>query len=356
MHADLHFADLEPLLAHLNQEQRPTLTGTAQLDVKAMGTLRRPLLDASLKGSGLTAALGQWPAATNIDIDGALRSGDVELTSLTATWQDATLHLQGSGPFRMIEPWLPAAWGAIQSRPGPARITAEIRDITPAALAPFVKPETLANIDGHLSGRVVVQADCLAAEAWQGDIVLDEADVSLSQVSIRQDDTTRLTLKDGNLRVDTWRWTGPGTTIVAAGGVSFGTRQPRLDAAVDANVDLRTASAFLRPAATGGHADVSVSLAGPLTEPIIEGRVLLLDAEFRMRDPRISRSRDVRGTLWLASGRVWLEQIRGTLNGGPVSIDGTATPRISRGHCSCGHCRPRRGHRIPERASHGSRA
>ena len=322
----LRLVDMAPLLDALPGEA-PVLDGWLTVSARASGELRRPVLEGSVDGTNLSAAVGGVPAASGIDLALSLREGVLTLDRLTGQWQGATVDVNAHGPLRLLDPFLPARWREWLASPaGQAHLSASIRGLTQDALAPFVSPDTLAAVTGRLSLRATLDADRLAPEAWRGDIVFDEAEVSLAQVPIRQLVPTRLTVGDGRLRIDTLTWAGPGSTITAAGGLTWNGGAPRLDAGVDITADLRMASPFLRPAATGGTADVSLSLAGPIASPLLEGRVLLDAAEFRLRDPRVAVT-DVSGTVLLIGDRVQLEGVRGTVNGGALTIAGEARLR-----------------------------
>lgn len=325
--ADL--ADLAPLLGHGQGERRPSLSGQLQVEARARGTVHRPSLEGWVRGQGLSASVEGWPPILNVNVDAALADGLLSLNRLEGIWQEAEVRADARAPLSVFEAWLPASWLTPASSADPARLNLGITGLTAPALAPFVSPSVLANIGGRASLHVALEAPRLTREAWKGELVLDEAELTLAQVPLRQSLPTRLLLSNGRVQVDTWNWEGPGTQLAVVGGVNIGETEVRLDAAVDANIDLRMASAFLRPAATAGRADISVSIGGPVDAPIVEGRVAFSDGEFRSPSPRLAAT-ELRGFLLLIGDDVRLEGVTGQLNGGALTVEGTA--RLNQWH------------------------
>lgn len=325
--AQADLSDLEPLIAHFQEERLPRLEGTLRVDAQATGSVREPVFEGSVQGTGITASLADWPGVTSLNVDASLRDGLLSMNRLDGQWQDALISADANAPLSLFDRWLPASW--VARRPGgnrPAHVNLAITGLTAPALAPFVSASVLANVGGRVSLRLALETARLTREDWRGELVLDEAEVTLAQVPLRQSVPTRFVLRNGRVQVDTWNWEGPGTRVAAVGGINIGASEVRLDAAIDANIDLRMASAFLRPAATGGRADISVSVAGPVQAPIVEGRVAFSDAEFRLPSPRLAAS-ELEGSLLLIGDDIRLEGLRGQLNGGDLTLDGTATLR-----------------------------
>ncbi len=322
--ADVHLEDAGPWLSSIDPASRPTLEGSVRLDAQVSGPLRQPLVEATLSGRDLSLGVAEWPPLTRASVDAGVRDGVASVQQLTGTWQDAALTASASVPVRLLERWLPEAWrGALRSATGPARFTAAVTGLTPTALQPFVSAGTLATIGGRASVQTTLEADQLSLDSLRGEVILDEAEVVVAQVPVTQSQPTRFVVADNQLRIATLQWEGPGTTITGFGGLTWQQGEARLDVAVDAAVDLRMGSVFVRPAATAGRADVSVSFAGPVRDPIIEGRVLVTNGEFRQRDPRVAVT-DVSGTLLLIGDRLTLEGVKGAVNGGTLTAQGSA--------------------------------
>lgn len=322
--ADVRLEDLGPWLSSVDPGSRPSLAGTLHLDGRLTGPLRQPLVEATISGRNLSLGIGHWPPLAAATLDAGIREGVATVRAFTGTWQEAALSARASVPIGLFDPWLPEAWrGALQTGTGPARVDLALAGLTPAALQPFVSPETLAAVGGRVSARATLETDALSLDRLRGEVILDDAEIVVAQVPVKQILPTRFILADNHLRIDTLQWEGPGTTITGFGALTWPQGEARLDVAIDAGVDLRMASVFVRPAATGGRADVSVSFAGPVREPILEGRVLVTSGEFRNRDPRLAIT-DVSGTLLLIGDELTLEGVRGTVNGGTLTAQGSA--------------------------------
>ena len=96
----------------------------------------------------------------------------------------------------------------------------------------FVTPEQFENIQGGASATVVVEADRLSLERVQATAVLDGAWLTLAGVPFVQDVPTRLRLENGQARIDDFRWSAEGNSIVATGGASLTRAPPSIDLGV----------------------------------------------------------------------------------------------------------------------------
>lgn len=319
---DGRLEDLAPLAAALGAPAWLGLSGPFTGRLLAAGHVSNPSITGRLSLPEIIVTLPD-AAPVAAAIDARIEDGAIAADTVRGAWRGATLEAQAFVPLRLLDRWLPEA---LLEPSGvatpPAWVRARFDHVAPAVFEPWLAAAPLADIDGRISGVVEARASRLAADAVTGTLTLDEGRISLGQVPLEQQRPTRLTLAGGRVRIEDWTWSGPGTEVTIAGGVTFAGEEVRLDAALDATLDLQIASVLIAPAAAAGQATVSLSLGGPLRSPLVDGRVAVRGAELRVRDPRILAT-DLTLDAQLARDRFVIDRLAGTLNGGTLAGAGS---------------------------------
>jgi hypothetical protein len=133
-----------------------------------------------------------------------------------------------------------------------------VDSLTPAVLAPFADPRTIASLQGAAQASVQLEASALSLAAVTGELQFPTAAVAISGVPLTQLRPTRLVVGNGELRIADLEWVGGNTHIGAYGYLALATPlTPEIT--VDADVDLRMVGAFLPEAATAGRAVVNAA-------------------------------------------------------------------------------------------------
>lgn len=319
---DGRLEDLAPLAPALGVPAGLELSGPFTGRFLATGHVSSPSITGRLSAPAMVVALPDAPPATGV-IDARIEDGAIVADSLRGAWRGATVEAQAFVPLRLLDRWLPEALLEPSGVATPsAWVRARFGQVTPAVLEPWLTTAALANIDGRLSGVVEARAPRLAADAVTGTLTLDEGRIRLGQVPLEQQRPTRLTVGGGRVRVEDWAWSGPGTDVTLAGGVMFAGEEIRLDAALDATLDLQIASALIAPAAAAGRATLSLSLGGPVRRPLVDGHIAVRGGELRVRDPRILAT-DLTLDVQLVGDRFVIDRLAGTLNGGTLTGSGS---------------------------------
>jgi outer membrane protein assembly factor BamA/autotransporter translocation and assembly factor TamB len=323
---DGRLEDLAPLAAALEVPAGLALSGPFTGRFLAAGHVTSPAITGRLSLPDTVVALPDAaPAAVAVDV--RIEDGAVAADALRGAWQGATIDAQAYVPLRLLDRWVPEALlePAGVATP-PAWLRARFAGVTPAHVQRWMAAGALADVDGRLSGVVEARARRLAVDAVTGTLTLDEGRVRLGQVPLEQRRPTRLAIAGGRIRVEDWAWSGPGTDVTLAGGVTLGGEEVRLDAALDATLDLQVASVLIAPAAAAGEGTLSISLGGPLRSPLVDGRITVRRGELRVRDPRILVT-DLTLDAQLARDRFVIDRLAGTLNGG--SLTGAGRGRLA---------------------------
>ena len=312
--------DILPFVPGKEGIQGLEASGALSVKLTAAGSLDRPDIIGDFRlERGRLAARG-LPPATGLGLTATVRAGVLELSNLRGVWQGAVLVGSGRVPARLAADWLPSGYlAALPKGDGTARITAQLRPVTRAALEPFVPADMLSMLDVSAGASLTLEASRPSLDALSGELVVDPLSLSVARVPITGERPTRLTIAGGKLTVTDWAWTGSGTHLSISGGASLADRQ--LDLSVNGRSDLRVLSVFLPAGAAAGTADLDLRVRGTADNPDFEGRVALAGAGVSLSSPRFALT-DLAGTIELARDRIVVPGVSGSANGGRITISG----------------------------------
>jgi hypothetical protein len=272
--------------------------------LEMQGTLTRPRLRASLSSTHLfigdegVGALEARLAGTGdgrVTVEAHCRSARVDLAlagrvgALAPYATDLTLSVRSTSldPFlRVVDPALPAALALVAS--GEARIHGPLA--TPAEVR---------------------------AEAEVPDL-----QILLPEFAIRAREPVRLTFSGGRLELADLHLAGEGTDLAVAGGVDVLGDGP-LAISARGQADLRALSLVTRRLRGSGAASLAVEVSGTRLAPRVLGTLDLEGAGLRVRGfPHGVEG--VRGRVRFTESAAELEDMRGTLAGGELTVEGQA--------------------------------
>ena len=275
---------------------------------------------ATLGLAGGSLAWGALPAIRELTVDAVLGERTLEVTRLTGLWQDGSIEGSASLPRALLtasaspNPLLPPG------QEGFAKL--RVVGLSESALAPWLGASALANIDGRVSGTLDARIGRASLDGVSGTLILDEADFTLAGVKVAQVRPIALAVAGGLVTMKDVSFTAGGSPLTLTGSARIapeGKRQLNLE--LQGTADLRILSAFTPTVATDGEAKVNVGIGGPLAAPVFNGRIDVAAAEVAIREPRILIS-DLEGTIALDGSRVLFDSLRGSANGGRLSLDG----------------------------------
>jgi outer membrane protein assembly factor BamA/autotransporter translocation and assembly factor TamB len=343
VHAEGPLSDLlamaSPAMPDLSIESQDANIG---LDLHVGGTLLAPQPSGTLALRAASLRYADQPPLTDVAVDARIEQTRIAIQSIAASWLGATVRGDGTLPLRMIVPVrlkpditavTPAngiaAWGSnwldsLPAEPRSATVTARITGVTTDALAPFVDPATLKQVSGSVDATVSAVADGFTLDRVRGSLVLDDASLVIADVPLKQSVPTRIRLDQGHAQIDEFRWSADSNELRVTGGADIFTPDRQLDLAVNGDVDLRILGAFASGIASGGVAHSALTVRGPMAAPIVLGNLIVAGGELRLDSPGFAAS-DIEGTVTIPADRDATIALKGTVNGGPATIQGTVS-------------------------------
>ena len=310
-------ADAVSVATHFGFEEpvEVTGTGTIALDARVSGPLRTPEVIVDLEVAEGVLRVAGYPAMSNVMVEAHLEDGWLAVDEGRAEYQGARLTVTGGGPVALFGVTL----GGPQQ--GDASLALRLSSLTTRSLVGVLPASVLAQMAGTLELSADIRASSLEPADFTGEIRLDRFLMAVSGLPLSQRVPTRLLLGEGELRVAEWSWEGGGASLEIAGGVTLADRQ--LDLTASGVLDLRLLTPFIRDAGlvAQGQLMTNLSFSGPVTDPVVDGDLMLTSGEVRLASPRVLAS-DLTGLARVTRSSMELVQLTGTLNGGTLSAEG----------------------------------
>ena len=292
-------------------------SGPVALLARVAGSLEAPLVSADVEIGPGAITLTDLPTISDLRVRTHVADGWIDLREAHGVYQGATVNGTGRVPLSLLGVDVPGV------EPGEASLRATITGVTAAVLEPFLDPSAAGELSGSVDATVSVDTPALDVAALRGTLQLDRLELRIADLPVTQRVPTRVVLREGFARVEAWDWTGEGARL----GVQGQVRLSDLQAGILANgeVDLRMATPFVRAAGltTAGSLQPRLSITGVLTDPRIDGDILVSGAEMRLVDPRIILS-DLNGRAVLTRSTASLPSLTGFINGGSFTGEGNA--------------------------------
>jgi outer membrane protein assembly factor BamA/autotransporter translocation and assembly factor TamB len=177
-------------------------------------------------------------------------------------------------------------------------------------------------IIGSFSASGSARLPELTLAAVDGALVLDAAKFTFSGVPVEQQRPSRIEFADGNMTIADASWSVAENALQFGGTVGFAAEDPPLDLSMRGLVDLRVLSALVGAVAFDGNANVNTLIEGTVSKPLLDGRIVLDDAEVAVAEPRLVLS-ELSGAIVLDGQLAIFDGVRGLANGGALALDGT---------------------------------
>jgi outer membrane protein assembly complex protein YaeT len=290
--------------------------GAASIEGTLRGTLRRidPALAISVEDASFTLPATGAAAVTGLSLRASLRDGALDLTSASAKWGTASFQASGVVPFALLPADLPVE---IPRRQGPARLTADLKDLNLSTL-----PGVPAGLSGATSVHLEAEAPRPELEAVRASITLPEFRAALDTYALAQDSPSEITVENGVALIRHLRLTGPATEIDVSGTADL-IRSRALDVRLDGKLDASLASSFSRDLRMRGATEVHALVAGTLDQPQAKGFLQIADGQLSIANPRVG----VEGLnlrIDVDGSKATISRLNGQLNGGNLTGGGSA--------------------------------
>ena len=176
---------------------------------------------------------------------------------------------------------------------------------------------------GSFAAKGAAKVPELTLSAIDGEIMLDAAKFTFSGIPVEQQRPSRFEFARGTLAMADVSWLVAENPLMFGGTVGIAAADPPLDLSLKGLVDLRVLSAFDEHAWHSTATPTSTPLIeGTVASPLLDGRIMLDDAELAIAEPRLVLS-ELTGPIVLDGQRVVFDGIRGLANGGALALDGT---------------------------------
>ena len=232
-------------------------------------------------------------------------------------------RVQVDGTCRSPRVDLAVSGAAAASAPYDVTLKVTARD---TSMDPFLRqalpalPSTVAIVAG---GRLNLSGSPLQPAAVQADAVVSELAIRLPEYRMTSPESVHVELRDGQLTLHETELAGDGTALRLSARASLLDGQGPLRAQVNGAADLRALPFPGRQVRTRGAAHLGLLVSGTVARPTVEGLLALEGAGFRLRGfPHGVES--LRGVVNFTEKSLSFSDVRGTLGGGELTLDGQA--------------------------------
>jgi hypothetical protein len=202
--------------------------------------------------------------------------------------------------------------------PGKAMLEFENLDVRKISAGKV--PEYLQDISTALKGKLEAEGNFedFAALRIRGEV--DGTHVKIHDYELRNDGQIRFAIADGNLRMESVRITGDGTSLYLGGTIPLDD-SARLSVNLNGSLNLGLLEGIEKKVHTSGVAVLSIQASGTRGSPQIIGRATLQDARLEYADLPF-RFSAIQGDMVFSRNLVRFENIRGNTASGALQVSG----------------------------------
>jgi translocation and assembly module TamB len=174
--------------------------------------------------------------------------------------------------------------------------------------------------DSALAGSIAIEGPLARPEQLRGDARLRPMAVTVSGVHLKSEGEVHAWLNNGLIHLDPLHVTGEETDLRAQGTLSvMGKRQ--LDLAASGTINLKLAETLDPNLTASGNTSFQLEAHGPLTNPMLKGRVDIQNASLSLESVPNSLSQ-IHGTLEFNQNRLEVKSLTAMSGGGLLSVSG----------------------------------
>jgi len=291
-------------------------SGPLALRARVTGSFEKPVIASDLDVGPGSVTFEGLSTATDLRLRAHLENDVVDLREAHATYEGAILAATGSIPLAV------AGVTTATTTSVPASLHATATGLTPAVLRGVLDPTTLEDLAGVVDVAVNLETPSTSVSQATGDLTFTRLDLQMAGLPVTQRTPTRIVVRDGFARIESWNWSGQGATLGVFGQVRLADRQAAIIA--NGDIDLRVLTPFVRTAgmSTAGRLTPKLSITGPIDAPRIDGEVALADGEVRLIDPRVVLN-GLTARASLTRSELMLRELNGSINGGALTGSGS---------------------------------
>ncbi len=202
-------------------------------------------------------------------------------------------------------------------------------------LAPFIEadPAVRPLFEAVVEGKASLKGPLLRTDGLTARLQLDQLQFvtrpkgsptggpATRTVDFHNDGPIVVALNNSNIEVEHFQITGPRTTIKASGGLNLAETRSPLSLNVDANADLGVLQDIDRDFYSSGTVAMNAVIRGTTSNPLINGRVELKNANVNYTDSPNGLS-NANGVILLNGANATIQNLSGESGGGKIALAG----------------------------------
>ena len=292
-------------------------------------------LQVTAKGSA-AIAVGSQPAFRLDDLTADVSGRDIQLQQrsigvvhLTAGTRGSLLaaHLESAVANSAIT--ADGQWSLTDNYPGTVQMSFTKLDL--ASLKSWLAPSASSlQVTGSAQGNMAISGPALKPEAWTATLNIPQLEISPlpgdvahgnpQAMTLRNQGPIRLTMQSSLLRVESARLVAQESDLTVTGTVAFKDKRP-LDLRLKGNVDLAVLEDFNDDVVSSGKLILDAAVRGPLTQPQINGRVQLENANLNLATLPNGLS-NLNGAILFSGDRATIQNLTAESGGGKATLTG----------------------------------
>ncbi|MBN1566934.1 MAG: translocation/assembly module TamB domain-containing protein [Acidobacteria bacterium] len=289
--------------------------GTMNLDLLLGGTYKNVIAGGSIQMNGGTVTFnGIETPLTGVNIRANVQGDSVILQQADAAWGQGRIALTGEFPFGLLPKNMPVQF---PRKEGPARFSLDMTKL---------RPEETGKLPRGVSGLISLHAEAHASstnlQALKAQIDFSELSFKMNELSIAQNQPSTILVSNGVAEISRLSFRGTETGLDISGSAGFTSDSP-LNLRLNGNLNAALFTFMNRDLKASGRSSIQVAVSGTPRAPALSGVVEMNGGKLSLRNPRVlADSLTVR--LKIDPKQISIENFKGTLNGGPMTLTGTA--------------------------------
>ena len=278
-----------------------------ELKIKADGKKLQASFDVPRFNLNLTAGLDLYPPYW---LRGQILVKGLPLSSLSGLWPD----MEEVPP----EVALTATTDFSLPLQEPEKLQAQFKfeNFDFKGLAAFIPALKNMNPGGGANGRIIVNGFSSDLSKVKLLAEVDELNLKLNELKIRNEGPLVLNLKDGQLNIENFILSTERSRLQLSGHSQLqNLRNPQLDFWLQGNLETSDFNSWLTGMTAGGEVQLQVRLKGSLQDPLVQGEGNIKDVFIRLQDLPIVISQVI-GHIEVDNSRISLTQLKGLANSG----------------------------------------
>jgi translocation and assembly module TamB len=285
------------------QGTRVAVEGHADFSAQGSGTFESPVINAKILLRDLTL---DHERMGNLSVDAVTKDDTIQLIA-QSDFEHSKLDVQGS--IRPHSDYL-------------ADLTLRFDHLDVDSV---VRKYLKGRIIGHsgVGGQIQVRGPLRRPRELALVAALDDLDVNLDAVKLKNEGPVRLTMTQQMVRLEQLHVVGENTDFSAHGTAALAGNRD-LDLAAEGHLNLQLIQNLNSDFTSSGMVDLAMTVTGPVADPLLQGRVNVSHGSINYLDLPSGLS-DMNGSLIFNKNRLQIENLTARSGGGTLTLTGEAT-------------------------------